>query len=587
MVREFTWPTSCPVLSADTCWRASWYHFIAWRAAGKVPLSKADHNVELTRRLRTGPALPDGSPANLRSDSALGSAHLPGQRPDLPTSQRHGDMRRPVNTAWRVYGWLLVAVLLGVGLRCFRVSQNSLWIDEFMSLTDAVVPLSQIPAAALGEHGNNPPIYFYLLHFAVGAEGDGEVALRLVSVIAGILTIPFMWLLTREIVPDPGVADITALLVATNPLLLWYSQEARPYALLLLFCSAALWCQVVACRTRRVGWWIGFTVCSALAMLTHVFGVVPLLVGALWCLFRYRDRGVVIGYAAAALGALALSSEFLVQLSKSVMAQGTGGPHLPLTGLEFPYSIYAFIAGYSFGPPLREIQEQGAHVALLHHPLEVTLVGAALAAVAWLSLRLRSAAARDLAVLVFAPMALAITAAFISTKAYNVRYGLPGLLGFIPLIGLTLGSASSLGRRLGTGLVLGLFLWADAQWFLVPQYRKEDSRAAAACLIRILPRGSTVAIAPAFMTGVLAHYAAQHGDSLRVVGVDHPKELSQFPGADALLLTRLHHLPDAAALRQAFLSTRPAPTSLDGVVGYHIYVTEPPTKRVQSCPDGG
>jgi 4-amino-4-deoxy-L-arabinose transferase-like glycosyltransferase len=466
------------------------------------------------------------------------------------------------------------------------VGQDSLWIDEYMSLQSAVVPLSEIPAAAIRDHGNNPPIYFYLLHLAVGVHGSGEVTMRLISVIAGILTIPFMWLLTLEILPDPAAANITALLVAANPLLLWYSQEARPYALLLLFCSAALWCLAMALHTRRAGWWIAFTGCSTLAMLTHVFGVMPLLVGALWCLFRLRDRRIIAGYVVAAITALALSSGFLLQLTKSVMAQGTGGPHLPLTGMELPYTLFAFIAGYSFGPPLREIQELGAHVAILDYPVETVLVGTTLAVLAWLILRLRSAAARDLVLLAVAPLALALGAAFFSTKAYNVRYGLPGLLGFLPLAGLALASASGSGRRLGPALVLALFLWSDAQWFWARQYRKEDSRAAVACMSRILRPGSTVAIAPGFMAGVLNHYVTQQRDTLQIVGVDHPTELGKVPGAEALLLTRLHHVPDAAALREAFLHAARPSTSLSGVVGYHIYVADSAMNPAHSCSEG-
>jgi 4-amino-4-deoxy-L-arabinose transferase-like glycosyltransferase len=497
-----------------------------------------------------------------------------------------GDMRRPADISVQTYGWLLVAILLGLALRCFRLGQNSLWIDEYMSLTSAVVPFSQIPSAAIRDHGNNPPIYFYLLHLIIGSQGDGEIAVRLVSAIAGILTIPFAWLFARELVPDLRIANLTALLVATHPLLLWYSQEGRPYALLVLFCSAALWCLAAALRTGRAGWWIGFSVASALSMLTHVFGVVPLLVGALWCLFRWRDRGIVARYALAALGTVILSSGFLIQLAKSVKAQGTGGPHLPLTGMELPYTFFTFVAGYSFGPPVREIQELGPRAAILNHPVQTVLVGIALALLAWFALRLRSTAARDLTILLVTPLAFSLGAAFLSTKAYNVRYGLLALLGFVPLIALTLETLSPSFRRLGTAFILGLFLWADAQWFLLPQYRKEDSRGAIACLSRVLPHGSTIAVAPAFMIGIVKHYTSRNSDSLRVVGVDHPKDLSRASGTEALLLTRLHHLPDATALRETFQQTKPAPSSLGGVVGYHIYVTDSSSGRAESCPGG-
>ena len=62
-------------------------------------------------------------------------------------------------------------------------------------------------------------------------------------------------LLAYEVTHNRWVANLSALLLAANPLHLWYSQEARPYALLVFFSSAALWSLAVALRSRGVGWW--------------------------------------------------------------------------------------------------------------------------------------------------------------------------------------------------------------------------------------------------------------------------------------------------------------------------------------------
>ena len=61
-----------------------------------------------------------------------------------------------------------------------------------------------------------------------------ETSLRLVSAVAGTLTIPVAWLLIRELTRSRAVALLSTALLAVNPLHIWYSQEARAYALLVL-----------------------------------------------------------------------------------------------------------------------------------------------------------------------------------------------------------------------------------------------------------------------------------------------------------------------------------------------------------------
>jgi uncharacterized membrane protein len=481
-------------------------------------------------------------------------------------------------------GWLIGAILLAVGLRCFRLGQNSLWIDEYASLTTALAPLAEMPAAAIRGHAFNPPIYFWILHLTVRALGEGEAALRIPSVVAGVLTIPILWLLAYEVTRNRWVANLSAILLAANPLHLWYSQEARPYALLVLFSSAALWSLAVALRTSALRWWAGFAVFSSLAILTHVIGLVTLLLGAFWVVFRGHDRGLLRRYAAASLGAVTLASPFLIMLARAVAtAEGTGSPARTYIGLELPYTIYTYLAGYSLGPSIRELQDLEWRAALLNHPVGVAFVLAVLVALGWLTLRLRSAAARDLAIVFLVPLVAATAVSIATTKAYNVRYTLQSVIGFIPLVALALAQLRPAARRVGTGVLLGTFLWSDAQWFASPEYRKEDSRAAVACLRRNLPPGATVLVAPAYMANLLAYYASRSQTPLHVIGLDTAEDLNRVHGAQALLVTRLHHVPDAAALLRGFTGGE-EPRLSGGVIGYRLYLANStPVGRPQVC----
>jgi hypothetical protein len=223
---------------------------------------------------------------------------------------------------------------------------------------------------------------------------------------------------------------------------------------------------------------------------------------------------------------------------------------------------------------VREIQDLGGRTAVFGHLGQVALVSGVLVALGWLALRLRSEVARDLAVLVVVPLAAAVAGSLVTTKSYNVRYALPALIGFIPLVALALARLPPTARRLGSGALLGLFLWSDVQWFATPEYRKEDSRAAVACLVRVLPPDATVLVAPAYMAGVVAHYSARSRTPLRIVGIDKVEDLARLPRAEALLLTRLSHVSDPAGLDQAFAGAMAEPGASGGVIGYRVYLPD-------------
>jgi 4-amino-4-deoxy-L-arabinose transferase-like glycosyltransferase len=474
--------------------------------------------------------------------------------------------------------------MLVAALRLFDLAQNSLWIDEYASLATARAPLANVAQAAIGDHALNPPLYFWILHLTINTLGDGEIAIRLPSAVAGVLTTPLVWLLAREVTRSTWVANLSAFLLALNPLHLWYSQEARPYALLLCFTAAALACLAKALRTDTGWWWTAFALTSALSLLTHVFGVVPLSVGAVWVLFS-RERRVAFHFLAAAVASLIVVLPVVIMLLSAVAdVEGPGAPARSLTGLETLYTLYSFLAGYSYGPPVRELQELGSREAILRHLPAVVSVAALLLALAWPVVRDRPRAAGVLAVAVIVPLAGALGACVIAGTNYSVRYATPGLIGFLPLLALGLSRMQPRLRVVGAGVLLGLFLASDAQWFLAPEYGKEDSRAAVRCLNRVLGADATVAVAPAYMASVLKEYAAREGGSLRIVAVAEPRDLATVEAA-ALLLTRLQHIPDATLLRRTFSGgTEPAPLAAS-ITGYRVYLaSSAPDDRLKCSP---
>jgi 4-amino-4-deoxy-L-arabinose transferase-like glycosyltransferase len=174
-------------------------------------------------------------------------------------------------------------ILLAFALRVFRLDAQSLWYDEAFSVYLAHFDLATIAARTAADI--QPPLYYALLHFWIALAGDSEFALRFLSLVFGVTTVPLAYVTARRLF-DVTSARLAALLVALAPLYVWYAQEARMYTLitfLLLLASYALW-RALDEPARATRWWIVFTLANIAAAYTHYFAFVVIAFQFLWVL---------------------------------------------------------------------------------------------------------------------------------------------------------------------------------------------------------------------------------------------------------------------------------------------------------------
>ena len=109
---------------------------------------------------------------------------------------------------------------------------------------------------------------------------------------------PVAWAIGRELAGPPtrrATAITAAAFVAVNPLFVWYSQEARAYALFVLMGALAMLCFLRAEREPTPRRLAAFAVSASLALLSHYFAaflVVPMIIWLLrgWWRERVGDR---------------------------------------------------------------------------------------------------------------------------------------------------------------------------------------------------------------------------------------------------------------------------------------------------------
>ncbi len=326
-------------------------------------------------------------------------------------------------TAWLI----LVAIsLLGAGLRLYRLDAQSIWLDEVASLRNAHA-FATGGMGALAKLDHIAPLHSIILWAATALGGETAFAMRLPSAIAGILTIPAFYLLALRLFGSRRVGLIGAALVAVSPYAIWYAQEARMYALLLLCATvyvALAW--PIVSRPLRVWELLLLTFVTAIGFYSHHYMV---LMSAAFGLFLVIRGGLTQGRAWAWLTTQIvafLSFMYWLVLTADKL-DANAGFSKPLLLLWTPYTFFTFIVGQSFGPSVRDIHVEGVGDALLLNAIPIGIP--AVASIILIAGGVRRLMRPDLrvaglwlAIWLVVPIGLAILATFVTNIHYNVRY---------------------------------------------------------------------------------------------------------------------------------------------------------------------
>jgi mannosyltransferase len=214
--------------------------------------------------------------------------------------------------------WIVAGLTLGAAvLRFVTLGAQAYHHDEVVTASRVLRSDFTHAMEAVGFSESAPPLYYALAWLWTQVTGTGEFGLRSLSAAAGVATVPVAYLLGAEL-RDRRAGIVTAALVAVNPMLLWYSQEARDYSLLVLLTALAALYFVRALHPRDVPEGrrdlVLWGVFSALALATHYFAIFPIALEAAW-LLRRRGRRAWVGSSIVVLAGLALTPLLLHQIS--------------------------------------------------------------------------------------------------------------------------------------------------------------------------------------------------------------------------------------------------------------------------------
>jgi hypothetical protein len=209
---------------------------------------------------------------------------------------------------------LAAIVVLAAALRFATLGTQSFWTDEAVTIDLLRRPLGEL-LPAVRDSESTPPLYYLVAWLWAQVFGTGEAGIRALSALAGTATVPVVAAIGGRLAGERG-AIIAASLAATNPLLVWYSQEARAYALLVLLVAASLLAWLAALEEPTPRRLLAWGALCALALATHYFAVFTVAAEAVGMLLVLGRRRLL-----PLLGALALPAVMALVLLPLALEQ--------------------------------------------------------------------------------------------------------------------------------------------------------------------------------------------------------------------------------------------------------------------------
>lgn len=187
---------------------------------------------------------------------------------------------------------VILIIILGITLRIYNLSGESLWLDEALSVKIACSSLIE----TFRIQDNTPPLYYLILHLWIKVFGASEFSVRFPSVVFGVLGI---WMIykTGELMFNRYVGILASMIMSVSRFHISFSQEARTYSLMVFLALISMFFFVRLQKSRALPEVSGYVIFSALLLYSHIYGFFILLAQNIYflsCAFLSKKRALEI-----------------------------------------------------------------------------------------------------------------------------------------------------------------------------------------------------------------------------------------------------------------------------------------------------
>jgi 4-amino-4-deoxy-L-arabinose transferase-like glycosyltransferase len=403
-----------------------------------------------------------------------------------------------------VRAWLIVA--LAAILRFVYIDRFEVWLDEAYCFELASKPVGALLSAL--RTGNEPPLHLVTLHFWMKLFGESAMAMRSLSALASTATVGLVvfwktpWLSQRARL-------LAGLFLAITPISLYYGQQVRMYAILVLVILGSMVFLERGLRLGRKSDWAFFSVLTALGLYTSYVTIylVPagyMVIAAMRLSPEWRGRAwsrtrrLFLAQGAAALFFAPWLPVFMEQPSSAAVAwirpfwERSAKPLMPFRSLSLMTTggaYYPEYLGYLYQDAERarreatgEGTERNRLLALANRvPAQAALALCVITACTALAASMRSGIPLPWTVLLWSWLVLSFAVPFGLSFAWPVfvpgRYELPGLPAFAILCGIGVARLGPYLRRVLVILAAALFVYTWIYMFSWPTFGRTPFRA--------------------------------------------------------------------------------------------------------------
>ncbi|MCL9758986.1 glycosyltransferase family 39 protein [Frankia sp. AiPa1] len=457
------------------------------------------------------PDVPSESPAGPAGPAGSGTAARQGP---VGISQRAVSAGRTLareNARTILMVGVGIAVALGAVLRF--ATPSHLWLDESLTVAIASRPVPGLLHAL--RHDGSPPLYYLLLHMWISVFGDGDVAVRALSGVLSLLTLPMAWLAGRRVgrfassAGNAGpnaptwVATATLLLFACSPYAIRYGSETRMYSLVVLLVLVFGFTAVRALERSAWPRLALLTLTTTALVYTHYWTFLLIFTVAAFLLLQARRRPYYRRVTLRAFAAMAASAVPFAPWMPSFAFQmlHTGTPWAPKVQAQVLLdTVFDWAGPQSTGALLGVVLLGGALIGLTARPaggreLAVQVTG--------------RVPGRYLAAIWLLPLVLAYFVNMFGGSAYAERY--TGIALPACLLLAALGIAVLPGTRVrAIVLALAVFSGLVGGWQLARTERTQAGEIAGQILALARP-GDVVAYCPDQLGPAVHRALVRHG----------------------------------------------------------------------------
>jgi mannosyltransferase len=394
--------------------------------------------------------------------------------------------------------WVVGLLVIASALRLAALGRQSFWYDEAVSVALASHPVADLLSGRVGDLGN-PPLYPALLRVWTLGFGNGDAAVRALSAVLGIATVPLVYAVGRRTL-GLGAALAGTLLFCLAPFHLQMAQEARTYTLLTLAGVASVYALLRALeQPQKWWWWIGLGLSVGVMGLSHYFGLFLAVAEAGYVLVaRRRDRPVLARAAAAFALSAVVFSFWLPSLAEQLGVKG----NLARSADSWYLHLFATPLVFGVGPTL-VWKDNASTWRLAAGALAVVLFAVCLLLGIFRS-RGRPGWGLLLAWLVV-PVALPAVVSLLANPVFNTRYVILASIPFYLFAGAGLASLPARPRAFSLAGVALVMVLSQASYFAQPI--KHQWRETAAYLEPRRRPGDVLVFESGYNELAYAHYA--------------------------------------------------------------------------------